>query len=547
MLPEDITKKLLDYGLSEKEAKVLVTLGMLGQTKASTVARRLGISRMEAYRVLKKLADQGFVELSVERPIKFSVAPVEKVIDALIQAERKKLENMVKERESLLYMWQRLCAKEVVPVEHKFRILQGREQVYDLMVRMCETANEEICIITTHNDLIRLNLFGFDEVLKDSHKKGVKIKILSEISKANLEACERFIEFSELKHLPLPAIGRMVIVDGRESLTSIAFDDSMSLTTDMDVGLWTDGKQYALLMKRLFEETLVSSVPAKVVVAKIKSGKEIEEIRTIRSELEYEKNLKEMIVRSKKSVFFVMTAEVIHNLKDVAELLKSKLERGVKVKTLVKVGDEVNESMLLLSQIGDARVTNQISGIDFLIADGETAILAHKSEAAGVYGVWTNIKPHVRSLEKLLEKPWEDARNLTEVLSEIQIKIKHSLLLKEICEYLAEEGWVCKIDEVVVGVSGLQYKFDLVASKISSSKKIILKVYEAKDKVTTKMLSQFFFSLLDLSSEYITYLITIPDMDEQAKTLAKTYGVEVVSAKDGSEAINLLKKKMHDF
>lgn len=91
---KEIIDKLVECGLTDKEAKVYSTLSRLGPVKASILARELELPRSELYNLLKKLQDKGMVETTLERPMKFVAISFEIVIDQLIRDENMKIEEL---------------------------------------------------------------------------------------------------------------------------------------------------------------------------------------------------------------------------------------------------------------------------------------------------------------------------------------------------------------------------------------------------------------------------------------------------------------------
>ncbi|MFQ6137294.1 MAG: TrmB family transcriptional regulator, partial [Candidatus Hydrothermarchaeales archaeon] len=160
----------------------------MGPSKASEIARRLGINRMNAYRTLVKLRERGLVESTVGRPVIFSSTPLEKILDLLVRDAERRVQEMESNRELLLAEWSKISVKPTEVAEPKFRISQGRQQVYSQLSKTCESAKREIRIITTRNDLYRFFNAGIDDTLKSYVEKGVSIKIMTEIDKTGIEA-----------------------------------------------------------------------------------------------------------------------------------------------------------------------------------------------------------------------------------------------------------------------------------------------------------------------------------------------------------------------
>ena len=59
---QDIVQKLVESGLDEKHALLIIDMACQAPAKASEIGKRLGLSRMDAYNSLKKLQERGLVK-----------------------------------------------------------------------------------------------------------------------------------------------------------------------------------------------------------------------------------------------------------------------------------------------------------------------------------------------------------------------------------------------------------------------------------------------------------------------------------------------------
>lgn len=79
---------LQNIGLSDKEIQLYLALAELGMQPASAVARYCALDRIAAYKLLKRMAQQGFLTVHIQSGTQaFGVAPVEAIVAAI---EKKK-------------------------------------------------------------------------------------------------------------------------------------------------------------------------------------------------------------------------------------------------------------------------------------------------------------------------------------------------------------------------------------------------------------------------------------------------------------------------
>ena len=89
----ELQEKLLDFGLSEKEAKVYISLLELGTSLVTDVAKKADINRSTAYVVLESLAKHGLVSITERKNIRlYTPAPPERLVQNLEERSRRAVE-----------------------------------------------------------------------------------------------------------------------------------------------------------------------------------------------------------------------------------------------------------------------------------------------------------------------------------------------------------------------------------------------------------------------------------------------------------------------
>jgi sugar-specific transcriptional regulator TrmB len=82
-----VIDRLVDSGLEQKEARVLVALAAADPLKASEIGRHVGITRMDAYNTLRRLQDRGLVMATIDKPMRFTALPISEVFQNFIFEE----------------------------------------------------------------------------------------------------------------------------------------------------------------------------------------------------------------------------------------------------------------------------------------------------------------------------------------------------------------------------------------------------------------------------------------------------------------------------
>ncbi len=276
-MDERAVKLLTQYGLSDRESTIYLHLLANGSRGAGEIAKAVQLRRMEVYRIVKALSERGMVAASPGKPVKYAPEPMEAVIALLMDQQMKKLKGMEEARPELLTVGRTVQRLPESAIESRFKMIQGREQIYGQMERMIDSSTSGLQLVLTRNDLVQLHLLGASERFRNAIKRGVSLKLLSSVDLKTVEAVESLPRGSEMRHSDEFAIGRMLISDGSQILVSLVLDDTQGRKNDRDIAIWTDSSNYAEMMRLLFQKAFSSSVPSEERVREIKGGRKIEE------------------------------------------------------------------------------------------------------------------------------------------------------------------------------------------------------------------------------------------------------------------------------
>ena len=277
-MDERAQKLLMQYGLSDRESLVYLSLLARGKQSAGEIAKAVEIRRMEAYRIIKRLADSSIVVATPGNPVKYTAEPIEQVVAMMMDRQMKKLEEMEKGRAEVVSMGRTLAppsAKE--REEYSFKMVQGREQIYGQILRMVDAASSSLEMVLTRNDLLQLHLLGLADSLKESKKRGVKARVISISDHQTTEASEAVSRAAELRHSDDFAKSRIVVADADKVLVSLVLDDVSGRKNEKDVAIWTNSGDYAGTMVPMFEKAFAGSVDAKERLHELKTGRKAEE------------------------------------------------------------------------------------------------------------------------------------------------------------------------------------------------------------------------------------------------------------------------------
>ncbi len=249
------------YGLSEREAMVFVHILRNGSSSAGEIARTLKLGRVEAYKLVKKLTESNLIHASAGKPVTYSVQSLESFTSAMAEVQKQKLKGMELARGELIYLTRNLPRNDSKASNQRFRMIQGREQIYNHLARMVMASTRSVDLIFTRNDLVLSNIVGITDSLNQVADRGSRVRVISHVDESTMEAVEGLSGRCQLRHSNVTSIGRLEIADASQTLTSIVLDGSQGMKNEKDVAIWSDSRDYASLMSSLFETAFNASSP----------------------------------------------------------------------------------------------------------------------------------------------------------------------------------------------------------------------------------------------------------------------------------------------
>lgn len=525
MALDRLSEKLIDFGFTKEEAEVYVFLSSMGPSPARVVSRRFDINRMRAYRTLKSLEDKGLVERIIGRPMRFVANPLKESLSKYIDGFRERLTELETREEAIIEDWTRISdATSEQPEEPRFRIFEGRQQIYELMINMCERASGEICIVTTKRDLHRLALMGIDERLRTVSNEGIRVRVLTQVEGPDFAEMEYFSDFAEIRHVPLPDPVRFVTIDDRETLTTTSMEDTMSLTTHDDAGLWTNAPSYNSAMKIFFDALWRLATKASVIVEALQTGITPQEIRVIRTDQDFQETFLGMIGKSGESVHIM--ASKISDLPFTMEEIRGSIEKGVNIKIMTHL------DMNGLKDIGEffenADVKHSLSPFDLqlLIVDEKETLMNIPSLQSMDRTVWSNLDPYVNTLMRVFEDYWARGELADDILSRLASQREYLENLNEIKATMDLNGWEVESPGRLVGQSGAEHTFNLVASNPENPGRV-LAIDVLLEETAFNHIIRLGARNMDLKPRTLI-LVSRKRFGKQEEELAQLYGIELI-------------------
>jgi sugar-specific transcriptional regulator TrmB len=173
--------KKLDVGANE--AKILIFLMSNGSTTASDIARHTGIQRTDTYHYLSSLLAKGVVLSTFGKPQKYYSLSFDEVIDCLVQGKYDTLKGVLNTKKECQEKLDKIMkVTKGVKDENGYQVLNG-DALNSRIKKILGEVNEKVTVYLSQKMLIRLYHADIADELVALTKRGVHVKIRTEIRK----------------------------------------------------------------------------------------------------------------------------------------------------------------------------------------------------------------------------------------------------------------------------------------------------------------------------------------------------------------------------
>lgn len=404
--------RLQQCGLGEKESRAFAHLTHLGASKVTDLAKASGLKRAETYQILERLQGRGLVEGTLTRPRQFTAVAAERALAILVEERAAGLKAVESMKEDLAGRLARLSggpAKE--KSAESFRILHDRNQINGQLARTVRAATRELCVVASSRALFRLLLDeGLETEIKAARKRGVDVRILTEVVSGQEELLERMRGFSQVRHLMVPRPLRFFVADEREIVQYVTADPLGQGAKE--TALWIGARDHVQAQRAFFDDQWALAMPADARLEELASGRASEQVVVVKGRLtRYEKE-KEMLLRASAEIAATLSPGEVARLASsgIGRALANRIRDGVRVRLLVPEGAKVE------LQGAQVRVGQAPLGVPMVLVDRVESLLVftgkgstEEAAALNEYGVWVSLVPSVERAWSAFEAAWESA------------------------------------------------------------------------------------------------------------------------------------------
>ena len=247
---DKVKDELMKFGLSSNQAKVYIYLSKSGPKKASDIFKALELPRTETYGILNALQSRGIITAEFSSPVIYAALDLKDTIEALVSAEKEKINILAKREDKLMEMWNEIpasIAEGNTTRKEQLQMLQGNPQIHSKLRQMVETVKEEIKIFCTLRDL---SSFYHSDIIDLLAKSSADVKLI--ISPASVvPTYARTINKRRIKVMPNTKTENQCFVV-KDSEVMIFLRNATHSPNNV-FSIWTDSQTLAESMIMLFD------------------------------------------------------------------------------------------------------------------------------------------------------------------------------------------------------------------------------------------------------------------------------------------------------
>ena len=277
--------------------------------------------------------------------------------------------------------------------EEKTEVIYGEENVVRRALQILPTLTKTLdqCGDRNGPSILLLNEQIWQKHI-DMYNRGVRQRLITEITKENIIHCKKLMRYQELRHLD-GLIGYLSVLDGR-LVTSTAYGEESKILPH----LVTSTVRVLVEQHRYFFETLWNkAIPVKKRIREIEEGAKREFVETIRDPSEIQRICFDLIKKAEEEILILFSTPNAFFLQEKAgggalDLLKEAASplRNIKVRILIPAADNntdsttattmTNERIRQFKDLGiDVRRTIQQRQENFLQNNNLTLLIVDQS------------------------------------------------------------------------------------------------------------------------------------------------------------------------
>ncbi len=175
---DNLLTSLLEFGLTQNQARVYLFLSKNTSKSAPDISKSLKIARTETYHLLNGLQSKGITIAAFGKPTKFQAVPFDKSINILVNNERSRIDELEKQTLYMISQWNLIPDTETAEAlikENRFQIVQGKVSIVGKLNQLINSAKKDVLLLGSEKDFVKFYHTDFIDSVKDAK---INLKIL---------------------------------------------------------------------------------------------------------------------------------------------------------------------------------------------------------------------------------------------------------------------------------------------------------------------------------------------------------------------------------
>jgi len=267
-----------DAGLSEREARSVEILSSSKELKASELAKKIGTNRLDAYNSLSRLTEIGLVNVTADRPMRFSCPSLPVLFKRLIKDQRERIDRTSESFEKLMSGVKSDYENEEESTSDetnaRFAVLKGREHIHKKIANFADEAEERLVLLLGRFGILHLCRSSGLEEVNSAAQRGVVVTVLAQLDRRTIRFYDQLDEAIEVRHTDeISSLGVLQDTNqviqflhveenpvgrGREDAALVIHSDVFSAShSDFVSAIWSKAVDFESAKKRFTEERIV--------------------------------------------------------------------------------------------------------------------------------------------------------------------------------------------------------------------------------------------------------------------------------------------------
>jgi len=321
----------------------------------------------------------------------------------------------------------------------KFSVITGKKKIHSKMQNMIEESKKEVLILTTSLGLIQEDIAGvFDGITQPVQKRGVKFKLITDISQDNLKIMERISKSIgananiKCRHLNLDAsfFPRFLIKDNEEAILYTPVGEKNSVLKLEDEGLWINDKMFISILKAFFVQMWQTAVDYTLRIDELKSGIPIGETVVIKDPEEAWAKITKVLETAKNDIVFITSSQSVNSLLKNDPFDKY-CKKGIKCRLMASIDmDNLETAQKLAVRYEIKHVP--ISYLTMMVVDGKHLFMFKKpslselTNGSALYlndTFYSNDPSSIERVSEMLSDIWKRGVDLSEITTQAGMKL----------------------------------------------------------------------------------------------------------------------------